>query len=63
MGRESIEPSRTEKKRKLFRRSITVLKSIKKKRETFPNKSLFKKTRNRSSSKNLKILTKKQKIS
>ena len=32
MGRESIEPNRTEKKnRKLFRRSITVLKSIKKK--------------------------------
>ena len=32
MGKESIEPSRTEKKnRKLFRRSITVLKSIKKK--------------------------------
>ena len=36
MEKESIEPSRTEKKnRKLFRRSITVLKSIKKRRN-FP---------------------------
>ena len=54
MGKESIEPSRTEKKTENYLEDQSQFLSLLKKGETFQNKSLFKKTRNRSSSKILK---------